>query len=163
MVAGLFALMGVLSEVEFCIGGCPSGDSAIGATAVVLLGLGAALLVGGMCWTAYVSRGTIREALVRGGAATGAMAAAVLFVWMTLGADGFAAGLVLAVGAAGAIVVREPTRSARYLRIAAIVVLIVLTTVDDNLAWMLLALLVFPAICVADTFAVPTPRPDRER
>jgi hypothetical protein len=159
--AGFFALWAVASEID-CIGfGC-SDDSGLGAEAVFLLASAVVLLVVGLGWTAYVSRGTLRDAVVRGALAASSMAAAVLFVWLPFGEGGFAPGLVLAVGVAAAIVLREPTRLARSLRIAAIVVLVLTTIVDDSLALVLVALLVFPAIGIADTFAIPRePEPER--
>jgi hypothetical protein len=144
----------VATEFELCLGGCTPEQSAVGGAAIALFLAAAALLIGGLFWTAYVSRPTVRDALARGAFAIAAIAAVVLLVWRPLGAAGFAPGLVLAAGAAAAIVVREPTPLARYLRIAGIAVLVLATTVDDNLAFVLFALLAFPVIAVADTIAV---------
>jgi hypothetical protein len=152
--ATLFALLGVSTEFEFCLEGCPPDESGVGTAAIALFFAAAALLIVGLCWTAYVSRGTLGDALVRGALATGAVAAAALLVWLPLGVAGFAPGLVLAVGAAAAIVIREPAPLARYLRIGAIAVLALAATMDDNLALVLFSLLVFPAAGVADTIAI---------
>ncbi len=61
---------------------------------------------------------------------------------------------MLGIAVAAAIAVREPAPAARYVRIAAIVVLLVASLVDDNLGLVLLALLAFPAVGVADTIAL---------
>jgi hypothetical protein len=152
--AGFVALLGIFSELELCLGGCPPGDSGVEPVGVILLGSGATILVAGLYATAYVSRKTTRDALVHGSLANAAAAAAVLLVSVPLGAEGFAPGLVLAVGAAAGLAVREPARSARYLRIAAIVALTLTASVDDNLALVLVALFAFPAIGTADTVAL---------
>jgi hypothetical protein len=146
--------MGFLSDFELCLSGCPPGENELGAAAIFLLVTGGAFLVAGLYWTAYVSRGTVRDALVYGSLANAAVAAAVLLVWAPFGAAGFAPGLTLAVSAAAAIAVREPAWPARYLRVAAIVALTVAALVDDNLALVLLALFAFPAVGVADTVAL---------
>jgi hypothetical protein len=152
--AGLLALMGVFSDFELCLEGCPPEESGLGAAAVILLVAGAALLVAGLYWTAFVSRRKMRDTLVYGSLANTAVAATVLLVWVPLGAEGFAPGLTLAVGAAATIAVREPAAAARYLRIGAIVALTVAALLDDNLALVLFALLAFPAVGVADTVAL---------
>jgi hypothetical protein len=146
--------MGFLGDFEFCLGGCPPGENELGAAAIFLLVTGAALLVAGLYWTAYVSRETVRDAFVHGSLANAAAAAAVLLVWAPFGAEGFAPGLTLAVGAAAAIAVGEPAWPARHLRVAAIVALTVAALLDDSLALVLLALLAFPAVGVADTVAL---------
>jgi hypothetical protein len=96
----------------------------------------------------------VRDALVHGSLANAAVAAAVLLVWVPLGATGLAPGLTLAVGAAATIAIREPTPLSRYLRIPAIAVLTLVAFVDDNLALVVLSLLAFPAVGVADTVAL---------
>jgi hypothetical protein len=160
--AGFLALMGVLSDFEFCLGGCPPGENELGASAIFLLVTGAVFLVAGLYWTAYVSRGTVRDALVHGSLANAAFAAAVLLVWVPLGAAGFAPGLTLAVGAAATFAIHEPTPLSRYLRIPAIAVLTLVGFVDDNLALVTCSLLAFPAIGIADTVALRL-EADRER
>jgi hypothetical protein len=152
--AGFLALMGVSSDFEFCLEGCPPDESGLGAAAIILFAAGAVCLVAGLYWTAYESRKSMYDALVHGSFANAAVAAAVLLIWVPLGAVGFAPGLVLGVGAAAALAVREPAPLARYLRIPAIVVLTLAAIVDDNLALALVALLAFPAVGLADTVSL---------
>jgi hypothetical protein len=152
--AGFLALMGVFIDFEFCVGGCPPDANAVGAGAIILFVTGVLFLVAGLFWTAYVSRGTARDALVYGSLANAAVAAALLLVWLPFGAGGFAPGFVLAIALAAAIALREPAPAARYLRIAGIVALTLTASVDDTLASVLVALLAFPAVGAADTIAL---------
>jgi hypothetical protein len=134
----------------------------LGASEVFLLAAGASLFLLGLCWTAYVAGRATRDAVLRGAIASVAAGGVLLLAWAPLGAVGFAPAFVLATVVAAMLLVPKPTSSARYFRAAAVVVLVLASLVDDSLALVLLALLAFPAVGLADTIASGV-EGDRER